>query len=228
MKNLLLIVAILFSGMLVKAQDIFFPTEEGTVLVYNNFDKKEKVTGVVRYTITNVKKMGENLDITYLIESMDPKEQPVFKEEITIHKIGDKLFVDMSNYMNKAAFQQNGSIPAEIQIKGNDMELPSNPKAGDVLPDANVEMAMKIGFINIKMSAKVTERKVESVEPINLKAGTFNAYKFSSNVSAVVLGMKSNSKTTEWYAKGVGMIKSESYDKNGKLSSYTELVELRK
>jgi hypothetical protein len=78
------------------------------------------------------------------------------KEEITIHKKGDKLYFDMSNFINKAAFQQNGEMPAEIQITGNNMEIPSNPKPDDNLPDANVEMAMKLGFVNMKMSAQVT------------------------------------------------------------------------
>jgi hypothetical protein len=82
----------------------------------------------------------------------------------------------MSNFINKAAFQQNGEIPAEIQVTGNNMEVPSNPKPGDVLPDANVEMSMKLGFVNMKMSANVTNRKVEAIEDITVKAGTFKLY----------------------------------------------------
>jgi hypothetical protein len=210
-----------------KAQEIFFPTKEGTVLVYKSFDKKDKETNTVKYTITHLTLSGDDMDITYLIESLDPKEKLVFKDEITIHKKGDKLYFDMSNFINKAAFQQNGEIPAEIQVTGNNMEVPSNPKPGDVLPDANVEMAMKLGFVNMKMSANVTNRKVEAIEDITVKAGTFKGYKFTSEVNSTVMGMKVNSKNTDWYAKGVGIVKTESYDKNGKLQSYQELIELK-
>lgn len=227
MKNLILFSVLILCGMILNAQEIFFPTKEGTVLVYKSFDKKDKETSTARYTITKINVNGSDMEITYLIESLDSKEKLVFKDEITVHQKGDKLYVDMSNFINKAAFQQEGEIPAEIQITGNNMEIPSNPEPGEMLPDANVVMAMKVGFVNMKMSADVTNRKVEAIEDITVKAGSFKTYKFSSEVSSSVMGIKVNTKGIEWYAKGVGIVKSESYDKNGKLQSRTELIELK-
>jgi hypothetical protein len=227
MKKIFLITAIILFSLVSKSQEIFFPTKEGTVLVYKTFDKKDKVTHLVRYTIKHVNISGSDMDITYLIESLDPNEKLIYNDEITIHKKGDKLYFDMSNFINKAAFQQNGEMPAEIQVTGNNMEIPSDPKPGDLLPDANVEMGMKIGFINMKMSAQVTNRKVVAIEDITVKAGTFKGYKFSSDVTATAMGIKMKSNNTDWYAKGTGIVKTESYDKNGKLQSYTELIEVK-
>ena len=227
MKKLFLFAALIFVGMALRAQDIFFPTKEGTVLVYKTFDKKDKEISMVRYTITHINIHGSDMDITYQVESIDPKEKLVYKDEITIHKKGDKLYFDMSNFINKAAFQQNGQMPAEIQITGNNMEIPSNPNPGDVFPDANVEMAMKMGFINMKMSALVTNRKMEAIEDVTVKAGTFKGYKFTSDVSASAMGLKMKSNNIDWYAKGVGIVKTESYDKSGKLQSHMELIELK-
>lgn len=227
MKKLFLIAVVVLIGMVLKAQETFFPTKEGTVLIYKSFDKKGKETSTVQYTVKHVNVSGNDMDITYLCESKDAKENPVFKEEVTIHQKGDKLYVDMSNFLNKAAFQQNGEMPAEIQVTGNNMEIPLNPKPGDVLPDANVEMGLKMGFMNMKMGASLTNRKVEDVEDISVKGGTFKAYKFSSDVNSSAMGMKLKSKSIDWYAKGVGTVKTESYDKNGNLQSRMELIEIR-
>ncbi|MDP4184223.1 MAG: hypothetical protein Q8862_03555 [Bacteroidota bacterium] len=227
MKALFLFTAMFLIGMVLKAEDIFFPTKVGTVLVYKMFDKKDKETNMMKYTITHLNTIGNDMDITYLCESFDPKEKLIFKEEITIHKKGDKLYFDMSKFINKAAFQQNGEIPADIQITGNNMEVPSNPQPGDVLPDANVVMAMKLGIINMKMTADVTNRKVEAVEDITVKGGTFKCYKFSSDVNSSAMGLKMKSKNIEWYAKGIGMVKNESYDKNNNLQSHMELIEVK-
>ena len=227
MKKLILFTAILLFGTILKAQETFFPTKEGTVLIYKTFDKKEKVTGKLIYTIKQVKVNGDNMDITYQYESIDPKDKLVFKEDITIHKKGDKLYLDMGNFINKGAFQQNGEIPTTIEVKGNDMEIPSNPKPGDILPNANIEMSMKMGFVNMKMSAQLSNRRVEVVEDITVKAGTFKSYKFTSIVNASAMGIKTEANIVEWYSKGVGIVKTENYDKNGKLQSYTELVELK-
>ncbi|NEW81953.1 MAG: hypothetical protein GZ094_06275 [Mariniphaga sp.] len=227
MKKLILFTVTILLGMMLNAQETFFPTKEGTVLIYKNFDKKEKLTTTVQYTVKHVAINGSNMDITYLCESFDPKEKPIFKEEITIHKKGDKLYLDMSNFINKAAFQQNGEIPAEIQITGNDMEMPSNPSPGDVLPDANVLMSLKMGFINLKMAADITNRKVESIEDITVKGGTFKCYKFSSEINSSAMGIKVHSKNFDWYAKGIGTVKNENYDKNGNMQSRSELVEIK-
>jgi len=222
MKKLILITAIILSVMILNAQETFFPTKEGTVLIYKTFDKKDKPTNTLQYTIKQVNISGRDMDITYLCESIDPKEKLIFKEEITVHQKGDKLYLDMSNFINKATFQQNGEIPANIEVTGNNMEIPLNPSPGDVLPDASVAMALKMGFINMKVSADVTNRKVEAIEDITVKAGNYKCYKFS-----VAMGIKVKAKSLEWYAKGVGTVKSKSYDKNGNLQSRTELIEVK-
>ena len=227
MKHLLLIAAILFSGIVAKSQDIFFPTKKGTVLEYNTYDKKDKETGIIRYTITDIKSVGNNMDITYLIESMDANGKSQFKEELTIQKKGDRLYIDMSKFFNKIILQKAGDKAPNIEVSGNDMEIPSNIKPGDVLPDTNVEIAMKMGFINLKMSANITDRKVEAQEKITVKAGKFDAYKITSIVSSSAMGVKSNAPTTEWLVKGIGMVKSVTHDKKGVMSSYTELISIK-
>ena len=227
MKKQILIVLIVLSGLIINAQETFFPSKEGMVLVYKNFDKKDKVTGTMKYTIEKVNISGNDIDITYLCESLDNKEKLVFKDEITVHQKGDILYVDMGNFINKAAFQQEGSIPAEVEVKGNNMEIPLNPVPGQTLPDANIEMAMKMGFVNMKISADVTNRKVEAIEEISVTGGSFKCYKFSGDVNSVAMGIKVQAKTVEWFAKGIGTVKTESYDKKGNLSGRTELVEVK-
>lgn len=227
MKGLFLVMALILVGTVAYCEEIFFPSKVGTVLTYKIFDKKEKESSTVKYTILELKTNGDNMDITYLCESTSPKNETIFKEEITIHKKGDKIYFDMSNFINKAAFQQGGDIKADIKITGNNMEVPNNPKPGDLLPDANMEMAMNLGIINMKMSAQVVNRKVVALEDVTVKGGTFKCYKFSSDVNSSAMGIKTKSSNIDWYAKGIGVVRSETYDKNGKLQSHTELVEVQ-
>ncbi len=228
MKKLFVFTIIAFIAIGARAQETFFPTTEGTVLVYKSFDKKGKQSSGTKYTIKNVKKDGDNVDITYVIEALNPKDKLVYNDEITIQQRGDVLYVDMSNFVNKAAFQKDGQMPTDIKVTGNNMELQTNISPGQTLPDANIEMELKMGFMNMKMGAQVTDRKMETIEDVTVPAGTFKTYKFTSNVTATALGINMNSQNTEWYAKGIGMVKSETYDKKGKLASSTELIELNK
>ncbi len=227
MKTLAIAILLVLGATFVAAEETFFPTKEGMVLVYKNFDKKDKVTGVVKYTIKDVNIKGKNIDITYLFESFDNKEKIIYKEEITVHQKGDVMYIDMGKFLNKAAFQQNGSIPAEVEVNGNNMELPLNPSPGQTLPDSFIEMALKMGFVNLKMTANVTNRLVEAIEDISVSGGSFKCFKLSSDVNTVALGIKIQAKSIEWYAKGIGVVKSENYDKKGNLTGRTELVEVR-
>lgn len=227
MKTFLFTIITVFSALIINAQETFFPTKEGMVLTYKNFDKKDKVSGITKYTIQKVNISGNDIDFTYLCEVLDNKEKLVFKEEITVHQKGDVLYVDMGNFLNKAAFQQEGTIPAEVEVKGNNMEIPLNPTPGQTLPDANIEMAMKMGFVNMKMSADITNRKVEAIEEISVTGGSFKCYEFSGDVNSVIMGIKVQAKTIEWFAKGIGSVKTESYDKKGNLTGRTELVEVK-
>jgi hypothetical protein len=68
MKKIVFFISILFTLTALKAQDIFFPTEIGKVLVYKNYDKKGK-------EIMDIIVDGDKMEIKYLIESMDSKEE---------------------------------------------------------------------------------------------------------------------------------------------------------
>lgn len=226
MKRILLVAAITLLGTVLSAQETFFPTKPGTVLKYQTTDKKGKITGSYKYTIKEVNVNGQDLDITYLVENMGAKDELVYQEEITIHQRDGVINFDMSAFLNKAAFQQNGEIPSELTVTGNSMEVPVNPQPGMTLPDANVLMAMSMGFVNMKMSADITNRKIEAVEDVTVKGGTFSCYRFTGDIKAAALGMTTTGRSVEWYTKGVGTVKMESYDKNGKLLSTTELTEI--
>ena len=75
MKTILLIATILLSSLLTKAEEIFFPSKEGVVLEYKVYDNKNRETGTTRYTIVEVTKTGDDMDITYLIDTMDKDEK---------------------------------------------------------------------------------------------------------------------------------------------------------
>ena len=228
MKKILVFTVLICFMAAAHGQETFFPTKEGTVLVYKTFDKKSKETGSIRYTIEKVSISGNDMDISYLVESSDSRGASLYTDKITIQQRDGRLYMDMSNMVNKDAFQQDGEIPAELEITGNKMEIPVGIQPGQTLPDASVVMAMKMGFVSMKMAADITNRKVDAIEDVTVPAGTFKCYKLSGDVSATVMGMNVKTSNLDWYAKGIGLIRSESYDKSNKLQSFIQLTELRK
>ena len=226
MKTLLIITTILLASMLAKAQDVFFPTKEGVVLEYKSYNNKESETGTTRYTITKVSKMGNDMDITYLILKMDKDKKVQFEDTITVRYKDDKLHFDMSSIFKQSIIKEKGELPKNFKISGSDVITPSYLKVGDKLPNSHVDMAIKRGIINIKIAINITNRTVEALEHITVPAGSFEAYKINSEMSAKASIINRSSTSTDWLVKGIGMVKSESYNKKGELESYTELVSI--
>ncbi len=228
MKRIFVFTLLVIFSLSLSAQKLFFPSKEGTKLTYETYDAKGKTTGKILYTIKEVKKMGDDMDITYKIEMLDAKDEQKYIDEITIQKRGDQMVFDMSKFINKAGFpQQEGAAAPTIEVTGNNMEMPLVPIPGTSLPDASVLMSMKMGFMNLKMSANLTNRKVEAIENISVKGKSFNAFKVTSDMTASVLGMKVNSQNAEWFAYDIGVVKSVSYNKKGNIESSMELVEIQ-
>jgi len=227
MKKVLFLAFMSCACLIVNAQLAYFPSE-GTVLTYHNLDKKGKIESKIVYKVESVKQSGENADVTYFVESYGKKDELVFKDLITFKKEGDKLFFDMSNFVNKGAFQQNGEIPATVEIEGNSLEVPINGTAGQSLPDANMTIASDMGFVKLKMTTNIINRKVDDIEDLTVPAGTFNCMKISGDVNGKILGMNVSGKSVQWYSSGIGMVKSETYDKKGELSGSMVLVSVSK
>lgn len=224
-----LILILLLSSLLTEAQNIFFPSKEGVVLEYKNYDNKDTEIGTTRYTITNVSKVGNNndMDITYLIVKEDKDKKIQFEDELTVHYKNEKLYLDMGKIFKQSILKEVGELPKNFKITSTDIITPSNLEIGEKLPDSSVNMAFKKGIINIKIAINVTDRVVESLERVVVPAGSFEAYKVNSKTSAKASFIKKKSSATEWLVKGIGMIKSESYNKKGELESYTKLISIK-
>jgi hypothetical protein len=69
-------------------------------------------------------------------------------------------------------------------------------------------------------------RKVEALESITTPAGTFECYKLTYDMEIKSM-IKMTVKATQWVARNVGAVKTESFDKNGKLVGYSLLTAFR-
>jgi len=106
----------------------------------------------------------------------------------------------------------------DIQVDAEYLEFPSNMKKGDELKDGIMTVTVSTSVMTIaNIKVEISERLVDGIEKITTPAGTFTCTKISYNVFTKVGFVKVSTNVTEWYAKGVGIVKSESYNKkNGK------------
>lgn len=101
-----------------------------------------------------------------------------------------------------------------VRQEGGVTILPSDMKPGDVLPD--ITGSASAGPLKITVS--VTDRKVLREETLKTPAGTFECVVVQEH--KVEKGVRNRVTTARtWYARGVGMVRHDTYDKNMKLDT---------
>ena len=228
MKKLVLVfsfIAFLFSGV-VSAQDCkaYYPLKEGSVREMKSYDKKDKFTGSVRQKVTSVETLPNGLNIIVDSEFFDDKGEMVSVNDMKMSCVDGVFTIDMQNYLNQASLA--GLKDLEIKIDAVEMEFPRDLAVGQQLKDASINMvATNMGITMMKMTVNIKDRNVEAIENVTTPAGSFSCYKISYTSEVQTFG-KYTVQGIDWYAEDVGAVRSESYDKNGKLDSYSVLTHL--
>jgi len=223
MKSLLALYLLLFIAMPSAAQDCskYYPFEEGTTFQITNYDKKEKPAGVIDYIVKE--SSGDTALLAY--EMHDDKGELIISSEYGITCKDDGIAIDFKSLMSPGVLGQYKDM--EVDISGTDMFLPNNLSPGQQLPDAEVLMNISMTPINMKMTVKMLNRNVEANETISTPAGTFDCVVVTYD-HETKMGMKITGKAKQWFAEDVGMVKSESYSKNGKLIGSSVLTAFSK
>ena len=215
-RNLFLTIACLVSSM-APAQEcsIFYPLEKGVKLEYTLYGNKDKVEGVQTQEVTLVEETSDGLKAQMHINFRDEKGKEVYEMDYGFLCVGNVVRIDFQSLMSGPMIEQFEGTEAEIT--GTDVEWPNDLSVGMELPDANVSMKMSMGGINMKMEMDITARKVEKKESVTTPAGTFECFVVYSETHSKMMMANQTFPSRIWLAEGVGMVKNESYNKNGKL-----------
>ncbi len=231
MKRIKLLLMIAFAAIMtvsINAQNMFFPTKAGTILMYVQNNAKGKAESYSRQTIKDVEGSGSNMTISYMLESLDKNKKPLSDPPVEIPcKViikDDVVIMDM----NQMFVGQQKDPQVKMEITGVPMELPGNMQPGQTLKDADMTMTLDMIIMKMKTVMKMTDGKCLAIEDVTVPAGTFKCHKITQTVTTTVMKKDMVARTISWYAPGVGTVKTESYNDKDKLQSSMELVEMSK
>nr|WP_245795597.1 DUF3108 domain-containing protein [Arenibacter nanhaiticus] len=202
--------------------------EKGTSFQYTMSNKKGKTEGITDYSITKVENSGGHTTATMSMRFTDEKGKEVFVSDYKMTCTGDGIKLDYNSLVPSQMIQQYTEMGLEMDISGTDIELPNNLSVGQQLTDANV--TVKISMTGMNMSIKVDQvnRKVEKKETVTTSAGNFDCYVIAQDNTSETMGVKTSFLSRLWLAEGVGMVKQETYQKNGDLMNLMELTQFNK
>ena len=222
LKNLCLIATVLFFSISNYAQNAcstYYPFKDGVKFEMTTYDAKDKVSGNVKYEI----KDATDDSVVLFNEVFDDKGTSVLSSEVKLICTEDGISVDFKSLISSAVLEQYEGMNMDIDISGENINIPNNLSVGQELPDAELLLTMSMASVNMKMTVNMINRKVVAKEKVTTPAGTFDCFVLN-NETEVNLGMKMKMSSKEWLAKGVGVVKTEEYDDKGKLLSKSVLT----
>lgn len=233
MKKILQLFVLLIFTKSIHAQDCknyYYLTNNSTVEL-TIYDRKGSESGKQTWKIKDVK--NQNNGYVSTIESVftDNKGKESAKSTGTYICSNGILKADM----RMAVPQQQMDAYKDMEVRADEVyiEYPQNMSTGQTLADGVFKMEM---YNNNNLSTTINfsqvNRKVEGKENISTPAGSWDAYKisyegqFKTMIGGISIPM--NFKSIEWFVPGFGMVKSETYSKNGKLMGSTMLTAYKK
>jgi hypothetical protein len=204
--------------------DGYFPFKEGSKIELTTYDKKDKLTSVVRNEIVKKTPAGSGFALVFKSETFDAKGKPMTSGEFNGRCENGTFYSDIRN-ISLDAMPKGADI--EVSFVGEQLAYPNQLTPGQSLSDASVKISsgIKGGMTIMNMTITYTNRKVEGIETVETPAGKFECVKVSYNLSVKIMGTR-QMKGVEYLAKGVGMVKSEMYDDKGRKESTTLLTKV--
>lgn len=206
----------------------FYPMEEGASYEYVHYSKKDKVEGTTAYEVTEVNTSGDETFASMLLKYEDSKGKNAFETDYKITCTGDGVKIDFESMFPSQMQQQYKDMNVEMDMTGTDIQIPNELSVGQALDDANVTVSIDMGAMKMKVNVETTDRTVAAQESVTTAAGTYDCYLITEKTKSKVMMSNTEMSNKLWLAKGVGVVKQESYNKNGKLMSRMELSKFSK
>jgi len=216
---------LLITGMYAQDCPLYYPDALNSQLEYKQYDKKGKFIGSSIQKVNDFKKTGSGYEVKVSAESFDDKGKSLGIMQLLARCQDGVYFIDMKNLLGAQSMEAYKDM--EMQIEGGSMEMPAIMKAGDMLKNGDMKISIASGGMSImNMTFNISNRKVDAVESITTPAGTYECYKITYDIATKMM-VNVKTKGIEWYAKGVGLVKSESYSNDGKLLGSNVLASLK-
>jgi hypothetical protein len=205
----------------------YFAYQAGTKMDLTIYDKKDKVSQILKYQVKENKPTSTGSIILFTNQICDKDGKQFIEGEYNIECKDGQIYADVNNIVSN----MTPVADAEVTITGDKLVYPFDLTKGQTLPNVNYEVKQSMsggGMTLMTLTVSLTNRKVEGFETVTTPAGTFECVKISYDSDAKMSFMKRKSRCVEYLAKGVGLVKFESFDKKGKKESSQLLTKLER
>lgn len=185
--------------------NIFFP-QEGKTLNYQV--TTNSVVGTQTMYTVQYSQIDEDGDlvVTTDLYMNDEDENPSQSMDAVYTRVEDGYAINFADIMQQTMEAQMPGIT--IEEVEDAMFFPDKLSLGMTFPDLSLKIKAPIQGQEYEMNLTNRNRKVkESKEKVSVPAGEYECFVITGETVVNIMGMDQVTKSTEYYAEGVGMVK---------------------
>ncbi len=217
MKRLAITTCMISLVIILKAQDCppYYPMHTGDSYEMSNYNAKGKLESTMTMTVLE----GDGNSAEILTQNKNEKDDLVSEVQFEVRCTEDGILVDMASMAPSSNMNQYEGM--EVNISGDQLDIPANGKAGDKLEGGKMEFQiLNNGVPLMTMEYYITHRKIDGFEDVECPLGTFKCMKISYDMEFRGI-LSTTMKTINWFSPETGIVKTATYNKKGKLQSYS-------
>lgn len=228
MKNKILGICLFFTLQMVAQDCEFLILTEGVTLEYTQFDKKGKEISTSTHKTENISNSDGKITALIKMNTIGEKDA-TFSSEYMVSCTEGLIAVDMIRFFDTNQISAYNSEDFSVEIEGDILEFPDEMDLNTNLNDGSITVrVLNNGFKVVTTTMDITNRKILGKETITTSAGTFDCAKVSYDFESKIGFIKVKGSGVEWHSKDKAIVKSESYNKKGKLTGSQELTKIMK
>ncbi|SHI46654.1 hypothetical protein [Aquimarina spongiae] len=199
--------------------------KKGAVLTYTNYNKRGKKESTTIHETISITGDGNTVSAIIKATVSDEKDNKTFDTEYKANCDNGLFSLDMLRFFNFDKLSEHNKNNLSLKIDGDVLEFPVGMQPGDDLNDGNISIKVNSeAFTLVTMTFDVFNREIVGEETITTPAGTYKCKKVTFDFTSKFGIINVKGTGVEWYYNDAMVVKSESYNKKGKLIGYHELT----
>lgn len=204
----------------------FLLMQEGRNYTSQCYDYESGSISSITYTTEKVTPTEHGYDALVSALISNQKNEQSFTVNYVMRCDGSNYYLDMSTYLSQ--LHGSGMDGMDVNISGDFLEMPGTLRVGDQLEGGKATLELSLDEIpTMSLSYTVMERQVLSIESVETAAGNVDCYKISYSFLSKMGVMNIRGKVIEWWSPEMVVVRSEHYDGAGKLTSATQIEDLK-
>lgn len=232
MKKTLMIMLSLLTLTAAHAQ--YFSTKQGTELVYVNYDSAGQSTSTETVTVKTVTKASGITSAVYMDKIVNQKSKNNTSYTRFLWSYDGSTTTCMEDLMYGPYIDGDSdpdiyndeimeALKTDSKFKGdNSFTILDGIYGGESIADRSYSYTSNM----LKNEVTISGASYLAPEMLNTTAGNFTCIKITYLQQTKVVVRKETLRINEWYAKGIGLVKRESYNTKGVLQSKTILTKI--